>query len=376
MSRAPLVGIVGAAGAVGREASRLLAREGSIGLRLGTRRPTSIGDLPPELAGDDVEVRALDLYDANALDDFCDGCRVIVSCAAPSFRILDLVARAAFAAGADYVDPGGDHPLHAALSHNLPPRGRTALVTAGMMPGLSALLLRWLARRGFDRAHRVTAYVGGRGRLTSGTAGDYLLSLGGGAGEPNAAWRDGARVPRALPTLADVELPFFPGRVTAQPFISAETERMAHALGVREIHWYNVFDGAHMLAALRRLGPMPSGDGFAGIVSELSAAADLDMFGTSTYQMFVITLEGEAGADHVVQTLVFRATDAHALTATVTALSVVALLNSDVGPGVHYAGEALPADLVDRIVGMPAVLGVEMFDGVDTSMIAIEDAAL
>ena len=60
----------------------------------------------------------LDVEDSLALQAFCSGCRVIVNCAGPSCHIRDRVARAAFRAGADYVDPGGDEPL-AALHHTL-----------------------------------------------------------------------------------------------------------------------------------------------------------------------------------------------------------------------------------------------------------------
>lgn len=376
MTGAPLVAVAGAAGAVGRQVCRLLAREGNVRVRLGGRRLDPLRALVAELPADLTETQAIDLDDARALAAFCEGCRVVVGCTGPSFRILDVVARAAFASGADYVDPGGDHPLHERLSRVPPPERRTALLTAGLMPGLSALLPRWLARRTPGRARRLTAYVGGRGRMTPGTAGDYILSLDAGAGEPHAAWRNGVRVSRALPTLADVELPYFPGRVTAQPFLSAETERIGQALGLCEISWYNVFDGPHLLAALRRLRQTagPAGD-LGTMVSRLSEAAALDLFGRPPYQAFVITIDGESVDRAVTQTVVVRASDAQALTGTLTAAAVLELLKEQVGPGVFYAGEVLPVSVVEWLAGTPGV-GLEAFDEIDVASASMEEAAV
>ena len=377
MTRTPLVSIVGASGAVGREVSRLLALERGLRLRLGGRRIAPLHDLVTELSRGDLEITTIDVDAPGALAEFCHGSRVVVNCAGPSLRILDLVARAAFDAGADYVDPGGDHPLYERLSSAPPPDGRTALLTAGMMPGLSALLPRWLAQRGFDRIRQLTVYVGGRGRLTPGTAGDYLLSLEAGAGEPQAAWRGGVRISHALETLSDVELPFFPEPVIAQPFLSGETDRVARALGLRDVSWYNVFDGRHMLAALRRIrqagGPPPD---LSTAVADLSHAAELDLFGKETYQTFVISIDGDAGDRAVRRTMVVRGTDAHALTGTVSALAAVAIVNGDVTPGVFYAGEVLPPAVVERLGDMPAITGIDEFDETDASLTTIEEGVL
>src|SRR5207302_8403929 len=102
--------------------------------------------------------------DPRSLADFCEGCRVVVNCAGPSSVIGDRVARAAFAAGADYVDVAGERALHAQAVGL--PAGRTALPGAGMMPGLSELLPRVLAHDHPRRTAHLRAWCGGRGRFT------------------------------------------------------------------------------------------------------------------------------------------------------------------------------------------------------------------
>ena len=65
--------------------------------------------------------------------------------------------------------------------------GRTAVVGAGMIPGLSDLLPQVLASLRFQRANRMTAWLGGVGRFTETAGFDYLRSLHDGFGEANAA---------------------------------------------------------------------------------------------------------------------------------------------------------------------------------------------
>src|SRR5205814_581779 len=140
---------------------------------------------------------------------FCAGCTVVVCAGAASYQVVDRVARAALAAGADYVDAGGDLPLlHRLEPLELAGTGRRALVTAGMMPGLSGLLPRWLAATRFAAATRLTAHIGVVDHLTAAGAVDYLLSLRDRERESQAAWQDGRRVAGALTPTPDVRIPF------------------------------------------------------------------------------------------------------------------------------------------------------------------------
>jgi len=232
-----------------------------------------------------------------------------------------------------------------------------------MMPGLSGLLPRWLAGQGFERTTRLTAYVGGRGRLTPAGAADYLLSLGNGIGEPLAAWRNGVRVPRALEPLANVALPFFSAGAVAYPFLGPETERLARVLGLTDVSWYTVFEGDHMRSALGRLQGAMAGQGDVDAsAAELSRAAELDLFGRDPYQMIVMEMEGESGGRPLRQTALLRATDAHELTGAVTALAVAAVVNGDVRPGVHFAADVLDPRIVDLVREVPVVTAVGVVD--------------
>lgn len=338
-----VIGVLGASGAVGRATVAELVGWGSRALRLGVRRPVTEA-VPP-----DADVRMVSVDQSESLARFCSGCAVVVNCAGPADDIGDLVASAALAAGAHYVDPAGE-----ALHQSLLDAGtgdRRVLLSAGMLPGLSALLPRMLARD-FDRVTSLVAHVGGMDRFTRAAAADYLASLRNGFGRSMAELRDG-RVVASPPTRPVAEtLPYFPGPVTAYPYLSTETERVAERLGLAAVRWHNVFGGEQVPAVLASaVGGPPAA------VADLVAAADRDLVGRDPYQLFVMTLDGLVEGGVRCRTLVLRAPDSYRLTAFVTALATEAALHGTVPAGVHLAGEALDLDHAERRIADTASIG-------------------
>ncbi|MEV1082856.1 saccharopine dehydrogenase NADP-binding domain-containing protein [Streptomyces sp. NPDC050211] len=381
------IALLGASGAVGRatldelgghHASPKRPQQASerYEFRLGGRDPESLKTaLGPRLPPG-AEIRRVDLRDSDALARFCAGSAVVVNCAGPAHLVGDRVARAALAAGAHYVDPGGES-LHRELTAADPgpmlSQDRTALVSAGMTPGLSALLPRMLAD-GFDRVTRLCVHAGGLDRFTPAAAGDYVASLSNGYGRSLAAWRHGRVRSGVLPRRERQHLPYFTGPVTAHPYLSAEMERLAKRLGLIDLDWYNVFAGDQVLAALGRAGRHP-GDA-AGAVTELIAAADRDLLVHHPYQLFVVRLDGTAGGRPAGRTLVLRAADSYRLTGCVTALATVAVLDRGVPAGVHFAGEVLDTRRAEQwLRGSDAVSHLHVADTPGQSADAVAEAA-
>ncbi|MFI6996279.1 saccharopine dehydrogenase NADP-binding domain-containing protein [Nocardia sp. NPDC050175] len=363
----PVVGVMGAYGAVGRTVAHRL-HENHRRLRLGGRNAESLGRF--EL-GDEVETHVLDLTDAAALARFCAGCAVVINCAGPSHRITDTVARAAVAAGADYVDPGGDERLLAQLSA-FAEHGRTAILAAGVLPGLSALLPRFLSRT-LDRSRCLTVYHGVRDRFTASAAADFLAGLD--ADESLASWADGRRRSGGVTRLVDIELPLFSSRVTAHPYLSAEGERIARLLELENGRWYNVFDGRQLLASLDRF----AGRAAAGMASNdldattrrLMRAAELDVVGLTPHLTLLIQLDGERGGLPATRSLVLRANAAAGLTAATAVSATEAILDGTIGPGAQFAAAALDPELaVDQLRADPAVV---RFDVVDEPLAHFEE---
>ena len=374
----PSVAVVGAYGAVGAAAVRVIAeRRPDAVVRLGGRDRGQAESLLAKsgLRGEAAEV---DLYDGRSLARFCRGARVVLNCAGPSYQVLDRVAWAAAAAGADYVDPGGDEPLLEALTGPGTFTG-TAVITAGMQPGLTGLLPRHLCAT-ISHPRRLTAYVGTMDRLTPAGAADYLLSMGGAYGAARAAIRGGIRVEHELEARTGVELPYMTNRVDVYPYLSFESARLPELTGLTEIDWYNVFDGgAHMMNCLSRLqGAMHGESALAEAAGELTRAAALDLFGRDPFQLMLFEVTGTDDAGRpATRGLVLRAGDTYALTGLAGALAVEAVLDGAAGPGVRFGSDVLDAETVlDALRAEPAVGLLEVVDRPILAVRAMEEGEL
>ncbi|MES4892974.1 saccharopine dehydrogenase NADP-binding domain-containing protein [Streptomyces sp. NPDC096012] len=365
----PSVAVVGSYGAVGAAAVRTIAdRLPDAVVRLGGRDRGQAETLLAKsgLRGEAVEV---DLYDGRSLAGFCRGARVVLNCAGPSYQVLDRVAWAAAAAGADYVDPGGDEPLLEALTRPGTFTG-TAVITAGMQPGLTGLLPRHLCST-MSHPRRLTAYVGTMDRLTPAGAADYLLSMGGAYGEARGAIRGGIRVERELEPRTGVELAYARNRVDVYPYLSFESARLPEVTGLTEIDWYNVFDGGtHMMNCLSRLqGAMRGESALAEAAEELTRAAALDLFGRDPFQLMLFEVTGTDGAGRpATRSLALRASDTYALTGLASALAVLAVLDGRKGPGVHFGSDVLDAETV--LAALRAEPAVELLELLDRPILA------
>ncbi|MCE7007288.1 saccharopine dehydrogenase NADP-binding domain-containing protein [Kibdelosporangium philippinense] len=364
-----MIGVLGASGSVGRHVVELLRDAGE--LRVGGR---TLDTLPP--AHERVQV---DIDDPASLKEFCAGLSIVVNCAGPSYAVKDRVANAALAVGADYVDLGGDAPAHEALTASgaVTP-GRTVVLSAGTVPGLSVLLPRHLLDQVPD-ATGLTAYVGGLEHCSPTAATDILLSLtvGGANGEPFgyplAALRHGRRELRALRASEDAEAAFFPGRVALQPILTAELERFAGRHRVPELDWYNVFPGSQARKVFSRLPALSLREGAErdDIRDQMVRAARIDLAGHNPYYRMVFVLTGRSGA----VTAVLRAENSYRITAFVAASAARAILDRRVPEGLHFAGETIdPRTIVDGLVS-GAIAEITLHDG-DLRTDTFEDGAL
>ncbi|MGX7826294.1 saccharopine dehydrogenase NADP-binding domain-containing protein [Actinokineospora sp. 24-640] len=351
------VAVLGATGLVGRAAVGMLRELGIGGLRVGFHdtRP-SAG--PPD--GD--EPVHVDADDAASLARFCAGAELVLNCAGPSYLLLDRVARAALAAGAHYVDVSGDQPAHHLLAGAC--SGSSVVLSAGMLPGLANLVPRVLAEDGRLAGADLVVHAGGIERFSRASAGDLVLSVDSSEhdahwyGEALAAWRDGRAVSGALAPVEDVELPYFPGRVSLMPFLTADSARMAKATGLASLDWFNVFTGTRLRPVLTRLrGRVPrEAAALTAAVDELVAAGEVDRAGQAPYYLMAFTLfTGSAG-----RTAVLRTSSSFELTAATAALTVRAVLAGSVPRGLHHADDVLPPEATLR--GVRELGALPVFD--------------
>ncbi|TDQ50271.1 saccharopine dehydrogenase NADP-binding domain-containing protein [Actinorugispora endophytica] len=355
-----VIGVLGGSGAVGRVAVDRLSRYGLGPLRVGGRdlgRARAVADGAPGGAAEAVRV---DLGDPGSLAAYCEGCSIVVNCAGPSYQVLDTVARAALAAGADYVDAAGDAVALRALASD-PPAAlarRSAVFSAGLMPGLSGLLPRVLAESG--PLERLDVYVGGAAAIGPLSAVDALLTRGPGFGSALAAWRGGRVVERALAPLRSVALPGFRGRVHAWPFLSAEAADLAAELGVGELRNYTVYVSEHIPEALARAwaaDDLPVEEHVPSVV----AAADADIAIGGPWYTLLFHARPRVRGGGAPTRLLLRTPDSYALSGVVAALAARALAEGAVPAGAHAASAVLdPRGVLDALSRDPLVDEVDL----------------
>lgn len=331
-----MIGLLGATGDVGRHTAEFLDRLG----------------IGPVRSGNSTNA---DFRDPAALDRFATGCRILVNCAGPAHVIGDRVAEAARRAGAHYVDASGDYPVDV---HS----GRTALLSAGLQPGLTALVPRWVARD-VDVIHELSVWLGVSDLFSTSAAEDYLHAAASGWGEALAAWR-GERRSKVLVRETGVTLPFFGEPVNLLPYFGPESERLARTLRVGRGDWYTVLSGDHVGRAFDQVHTL----GREEAVAVLCRASRLDLAGRAPRVVLIAELDG--------RTVVLRAKGNGPLTGAVVALSVSAIERGEVPPGSYFAGEALDAmSTMDGLIGL-GVAEVQLFARPLRDLVTEEEGAL
>lgn len=355
----PVIGILGCSGAVGREACGILLEKYFVKGGQRSRCETVRND-------NFLGWHTVDVFDPDALDEFCDGCDVVLNCAGPSYRVKALAAVASDRAGADYVDVFGADPLADYLTKNASRLNAAFVISAGVFPGLSGLFPRWLKHRAFDRVSHVHAFGGGKELLSKIGGADFLLSALKGFGAPDVYWENGDRATYGEPFPKTARLSGF-GEVLVQPFLHTEYARLGDKLGLSEAHWYNIFVDPLIHEAVRSaILNVSSRAGFDGLEQ---AAADMagisaSLFaGQPQWYRMMIDMAGEKNGEPVQKRSILTGKSGYQLSAVVAACAVDMLVERQLENGVFWAFDCLDPQVVfDRLVDTGAAALPEIFD--------------
>ncbi|GAB4588356.1 saccharopine dehydrogenase NADP-binding domain-containing protein [Nocardia sp. IFM 10818] len=365
------IGLLGGYGAVGALIAERLHKRAAGELSIAGRDPAAGRALITDVLGGAGEFTELDLFDAAALARFCARCDVVVNCAGPTRLILDRVAVAARGVGVPYIDIGGDHPVHDRLD------GDTqwcAVLSAGMIPGLTGLLPRYLAR-GCDAVESLTVYHGARDSFGYSSAYDYVVGIRSGDDTPLAAWRGGPRED-AVRRRIDLRLPHFPEPVTAQPYLSPEARRTATDLRIASGTWYSVLDGERLPLVLQQVPGVAAAE-IGAMAEQVRRAAEFDALGRTRHATMLFQLDGSNAGRAVTRSLVLRAEGATTLVAAAAVPAILAMTAGEIDPGVHFAAEVLaPVRVVDDLSADPAVLHLSEHDLALDALIALDEGSI
>lgn len=377
-ARTGAVGVLGGYGDIGAHVVRALHEAGVGPLRVGGRDPRRAEALVDGDLGGAGTAVAVDIADARALRDFADGCRVLLNAAGPSRAVGAPVVLAARDVGAHLVDVAGDEPLHGVLTglsgDDDATEGRVDLLSAGMQPGLTAILPRYLAAA-FARAESLTAWSAIMDRFTRAAAEDYLEGTARRLSEPLAAWRRGRRVSRALRRADEpVAVPGTSARFADVPIMTAESERLAGDLRLVDGQWHTLMIEGEVGDLLDRLHTM----GREEAAGALCLASRIDMAGRRPLAVLLAEVRGERVEPRGpgIRSGMLRGSGTGALAGAAAAAAVLAVLEDEVPEGLHYAAEVLdPIRALERVSAVPGV-ELHVVDGPIDLMSIVEEGEL
>ncbi|MBT2297499.1 saccharopine dehydrogenase NADP-binding domain-containing protein [Pseudomonas fluorescens] len=366
-----LISVLGASGDVGLASVRALLSLGLDELRLGGRDAGKgarcLATLQQQWPTARLHWVTVDFNDAPAMAAFADGCDVLLNCAGPSWRMGDRCAQAALQARAHYVDAAGDVTLDPKLWLD-----RCAVLGAGLQPGLTGLLPRWLAQRDFTQVHRLHSYFGLRDQFTLVAADDFLQGATDGSSEPLAAWHNGRRS-RALTRRRDVALPCFPGQVQVLPYLNHEGERLAMDLRLEVGQWFNVIIDGYVLKALDLAHSLPRAEA----TQRLRQASLLDLSAQAPFVTLLLQLDGQFDGQPITRSVVLGGSGNAALTGAMAAVTVTGVAQDEIPAGCHHAAQVLrPAISFERLQRTSAISALRVMDTPIERLLCAEEGSL
>lgn len=335
------VAVLGGGGVARWVTDCLAGSPGRLRIRMCVRNPARA---PTVAHSAPVDLRAVDADDPDALARAVAGARVVVNCLGPSSRYALPVARAAGQQGAHLVDTSGDEWEQRELRSDSIFATSTALLGAGLMPGLTAVLVRNVLSGA--QGGTVEVYVGGRDAFTAVAASDFLEPAGDSVSQIRmASWRDGQPCEGPAPSRA-LEIPYFPEVVCGVAHLAPEVMRLVVSHRLDAMTAWTVFADERLFDAV--LAARTTSD-----AREIENRASMSLFAAPPYQN-VVVVRTEGNHRRIGYVL---GRGASWLTGRFAAAATLEVLDDRLPVGIHIAGEVMdPAAALERLAADPAVV--------------------
>lgn len=363
--------VLGGYGGAGSAISRLILKMTPADLIVAGRREDRARGLAEalnrEFSGDRATYTQADASDPPSLREAFRGADLVID-AATTVPFVEMTARAAIAAGSDWIDihyPQAGVAVLEGLRPEIEGAGLVFVTQAGFLPGLPSVLAQAAEGR-FTRYRKAAAYVAMRTDFEAGGAAlEFVEALGEYSAEVfrDGRWRGaGAREVRKV----DFGPPL--GVKTCYPTTLAEMRGLPEMLGVEELGAYvagiNWFVDGVVTPLAYLLGRVKSGLG-------RDRLAGLLVWGSKRFTppgeavAVVLEAEGERGGEEVLVRLRAGHDDVYGF----TAMPVVALLLQILDGKARKPGLSMMGHLVDpvRLLEDLVRMGAELVEEVQSS---------
>lgn len=359
--------VLGGYGGAGSAISRLILKMTPADLIVAGRRKERASGLAEalnrEFSGDRASYAQADASDPPSLREAFQGADLVID-AATTVPFIETTARAALAAGADWIDihyPQAGVAVLEGLRPEIEGAGLAFVTQAGFLPGLPSVLARAAEGR-FTRYRKAAASVAMRTDFDPGGAALELVEA---LGEYSAeVFRDGRWRGAGAREVRKVDFGPPLGMKTCYPTTLAEMRGLPEMLGIEELGAYvagiNWFVDGVVTPLAYLLGKVKSGLG-------RDRLAGLLVWGSKRFTppgeavAVVLEAEGERGGEEVLVRLRAGHDDVYGF----TAMPVVALLLQILDGTARKAGLSMMGHIVDpgRLLADLVRMGAEVEEG-------------
>ncbi|PYG90247.1 hypothetical protein LY28_00127 [Ruminiclostridium sufflavum DSM 19573] len=277
-----MIGIIGGYGSIGFEAAKILKNLYGYEIMAAGRKPDSMG-LVKQSFFQDIEVQALDISDYAEVRQLLERCGTVINCTGAALDIAAL---------ADGIK--GSKVKYADISENvfaakkLTNKVAAAVFAAGSLPGLSALMPRYLAGQ-MEKPEKLNFSYEARGSFTAAAAKEYLEGLFEQDKYLMVEWKRGRLEPVCGTVLQEEG---FKADRQVFPYFDREAGYLTDTLRLEEGRWNMVIRGEYtlkMLTSARELYKENPREA----VEALRKASALDLlYGGCSYVKMEAELEG------------------------------------------------------------------------------------
>lgn len=353
------IGMLGATGAVGREAIQTILTSTDHRVVLGGRDPAKLRELFKEMAAR-VECLEVDVHNRTKLDSLCRRCDIIINCAGPSKQIGDTIAAACLEHGVHYVDVSGDEHLYRQLlmrQQEIVDKGLLFVISAGVYPGLSELLPAYVAKTEFDEIDSLELFFAGQGDFSLNAAYDIVCSIEEDTGLGMTYCRQGEPQKINGHFHRQFVLPYPAGKRDTYPVLNHEFARMAKSSGIKSAYFYNSYHNNSVLnqfVMIKALQQYKTEEQKIASAKQLVEQFNAKKSGTDDFTLFHLIATGtKHGQNLKLESTLMYPSDWNRLSGIVAATAARLVIEEESGKaGCFFAAEGVSAKrLIDALRG-------------------------
>lgn len=343
--------ILGGYGGAGAKISRLLLAETDVDVIIAGRHKIRADELAGRLSAEfpgRVSGMFADASDPTTLAAAFPGVLMVIV-AATTIDYAETVAKAAIAAGADYLDihyPQNSVPVLKRLRPEIEAAGRCFITQAGFCPGLPALLVRTAARH-FTDYEKARVGVAMNTRFEKGSSLDeFMGSLADYSGDVfvEGQWRNAG-----VGDVVSIDFGYHFGKKKCYPMNLEEMRALPEMLGLGRLgiyasgmNWfvdYLVIPAAFVLGKIRK-------DLAKGVLGSLMIWGLKRFSPPGEEVILVLEAEGKAKAGPLKARIVVEHDDAYYITAAPVVAGILQYLQGGIRPGLNILGHAVDPELL------------------------------